>query len=402
MVICRIKQVSTKKFDYMDIVFYYKKNFQKFMMGNFFSQHDIIVFTDVSEEVDDQLALHWLKTINSYGGTFTIVFCPTNHNTSAYGKTLWEEKYLPHSRELPGKSFSTFKHMTLEEFSIIPEITYDYGIIIAPLKGYTGNNLTITHKLFIQGSREETSFNTLSSEVFINKFHEEGKLIEIPSSKCAKMRPTSEWLTTLPTFYQDQIAMVGFKLLIGRMGTRIITPTKLNISQLYSEGLINPEVKPIASNYNATKALLKIKTKCIAIPDGEDLDDVIPEEIHTIVAKKYFSDIFGGDTSLAKDYEGSIACLARMCKAIDIVTEVDMFTEREEVYYSDFGDDFNGDMKLRDAFVSFKTCLSMTKGPINFLNPVYDLFAGMVAIEYIKTQEYYDDYTVDEFFAKVT
>ena len=371
-------------------------------MGNCFSQYDIVVFTDVSEEIDDQLFLYWLKTINTYGGTFTIVFCPTNHNTSDHGRTLWEEKYLPHSRELPGKSFSTFKHMTLEEFSIIPEITYDYGIMIAPLKGYTGNNLTITHKLFLQGSRAETSFNTISSDVFISKFDAQGKVIEIPSSKCAKMRPTSEWLATLPIFYQDQIAMVGFKLLVGRMGTRIITPTNLNISQLYSEGLINPGVKPIAANYNAAKALLKIKTKCVAIPDGTDLDDVIPEEIHTMVAKKYFSDIFGEELSLAKDYEGSIACLARMSKAIDIVTEVDMFTERGEVYYSDFGDDFNGDPKLRQAFASFKSCLSMAEGAINFLNPVYDLFAGMVAIEYIKTQKYYDDYTVDEFFTKVT
>jgi len=370
-------------------------------MGNLFSQYDIVVFTDVSEEIDDQLFLYWLNIINTYGGTFTIVFCPTNHNTSEYGRTLWKEKYLPHSCELPGKSGSTFKHMTLEEFSIIPEITYDYGIVIAPLKGYVGSNLTITKKLFIQGSRGEKSFNTISSDEFIAKFADEGKLIEIPSVKCAKMRPTSQWLTTLPTFYQDQIAMVGFKLLVGRMKTDIITPQGLNISQLYSEGLINPGVKPIASNYNATKALLKIKTKCVEIPDGVDLDGVIPEEIHTIVAKKYFSDIFGDDTSLAKDYEGSIDCLARMCKAIDIVTEVNMFTERGEVYYSDFGDDFNGDMKLRAAFVSFKTCLRMARGSIDFLNPVYDLFAGMVAIDYIKTHKYYDDYTVDEFFTKV-
>ena len=298
---------------------------------------EVHVATDSSEEIDDQLFLHWLKKINSYGATFTIVFCPTNHNTSVHGKTLWEEKYLPHSRELPGKSFSTFRHMTLEEFSIIPEITYDYGIMIAPLKGYTGNNLTITHKLFIQGSRAETSFNTISSDAFISKFDKVGKVIEIPSSKCAKMRPTSEWLATLPTFYQDQIAMVGFKLLVGRMGTSIIAPQRINISQLFSEGLINPKVKPIASNYNATKALLKTKTKCVAIPDGVGLDDIIPEEIHTIVAKKYFSDIFSDDTSLAEDYEGSIACLARMCKAIDVITEVDMFTDRGEVYYSDFG-----------------------------------------------------------------
>ena len=146
---------------------------------------------------------------------------------------------------------------------------------------------------------------------------------------------------------------------------------------------------------------MKIKTTCDAIPQGIDIEAVVPEEIHVQVATKYFNDIFGDDTSSAQDYDGSVSSLAKICKAIDIVTGVDMFGEREEVYYSDFGDDFNGDIKLRAAFCSFKACLRMTTGSINFLNPVYDLFAGMVAIDYIKTHKYYDDYTVDEFFTKV-
>ena len=369
-------------------------------MGGIFSADSVVIFTDVSEEIDDQLFLHWLKTINTYGGTFTIVFCPTNHNTSAYGKSLWEDKYLPHSRNPSGNSFATFKYLTLEEFSIIPEIIYDYGIVIAPLKGYSGNNLTITEKLFIQGSRGEKSFNTISSDAFIVKFADEDKLIEIPSVKCAKMRPTSEWMKTLPVFYQDQIAMVGFKLLIGRMGTNIMSK-ETNISKLYSEILVNPVVKTTAANYSAVKSILKTKTTCDEIPQGVDIEEVIPDEIHVQVASKYFNDIFGDDTSMAQDYDGSVACLAKICKAIDIVTGEDMFTERGEVYYSDFGDDFDGDMKLLKAFSSFKTCLSLCEGSIDFLNPVYDLFAGMVSIEYIKTKKYYDDYTPEEFFKKI-
>ena len=370
-------------------------------MGNVFSADSVVIFTDVSEEVDDQLFLHWLKTVNTGGGTFTIVFCPTNHNTSAYGKSLWEDKYMPHSHSSSGNLFSSFKHLTLEEFSIIPEITYDYGIVIAPLKGYSGNNLTITEKLFVQGSRAEKSFNTISSDEFIAKFADEGKLIEIPSVKCAKMRPTSKWMSTLPSFYKDQIAMVGFKLLVGRMKVDITTPQGLNISQLYSEVLINPELKATAANYCAVKSILKIKTTSHAIPQGIDIEEVVPEEIHVQVATKYFNDIFGDDTSSAQDYDGSVSSLAKMCKAIDIVTGVDMFGKRGEVYYSDFGDDFNGDMKLRAAFASFKACLVTCEGSINFLNPVYDLFAGMVAIQYIKTKKYYDDYTPEEFFKKI-
>ena len=369
-------------------------------MGNIFNSHSIIIFTDVSEEIDDQLFLKWLYSNDKFGATFTIVFCPTNKNTSDYGRSLWKDKYLPHTYHNKTNG-STFKYLTIEEFSKIPSIIYDYGIIISPLKDYNAENLNINYKIFLQGSEAEKSFNTISSEKVINRFRDEDKLIEIPSHKCCMMRPTSDWLKTLPVFYQDQIALIGFKLLIGRMSTNIIIKNGLNVSKLYAEGLINPKVKNTASNYNATKSLLNIKTICSQTPCGINIEDLVPDLIHTQVATRYMQDIFGKDTDYAKDYNGSIECLSKMCKAIDIITETDMFSSRNEVYYSDFNEDFNEDLKLKRAFNKFKECLNTTIGGINFLNPVYDLFAGMVAINYIKTGNYKDDYTVEEFFSLV-
>lgn len=374
-------------------------------MGSAFSYHSVVIFTDVSEEIDDQLLLLWLHTNCTFSATFTIVFCPTNDNTSEHGRSLWVDTYLPHSSTTSSNAnASTFKYMTLEEFSIIPEVVFQYGLVIAPLKGYSGNNLTIERAVFIQGSQREKSFNTITSGAFITKFKKKFQLIEIPSSACAKMRPHGSWLASLPKFYQEQVSFVGFKLLVGRMGTGIIVrePVMINISQAYAEGLVNPKVKSFASNYMAAKSLLEIFT-------GESIDTemstLVPDLIHEEVARKYMADIFGEpdcpSRTLAKDYDGSTICVAKMCKVLDIVSSTDMFTDRGEVYYSDFDHTLNGDPVLIGAYSAFTSCLGRAEGMINFLNPVYDLFAGFVAIEYIKTGVYSAEYTPEAFFEMI-
>ena len=361
----------------------------------------MVVFPDAGEEIDDELLLLKLHTNCPLPMEFTIVFCPTHNKTSEEGRSLWVDDYLPHS--LPTGP-STFTYMTLEEFSIIPKVEFQYGLVIGPLRGYSGHNLTIKHRMFIQGSRAEKSFNTITSEEFIAKYERDNKLFEIPSGACAKMRPSGTWLASLPEFYQQQVSFVGFKLLVGRMGTNIVVhePAMINISQAYSEGLVNPGVKSFASNYMAAKSLFEIYTR-----DETDtaMSMLVPDAIHHKVARKYMEDIFGemgsSGRKAAKDFDGSTLCVAKMCKVLDVVSNTDMFTARGEVYYSDFDHTLNGDPVLIKAYRAFTTCLARAEGMINFLNPVYDLFAGFVALEYIKTGNYSTEYTPETFFKMI-
>ena len=361
-------------------------------------RHSLLVFTDVGEEIDDELMIYYLMVQDRIHLDITMVFIDSQslQHWICYFQTIAEA----HRHEN-----NTIEYITLADFKSRGGKTstccYDYILQAAPLRGYTGEKLSVNYAYVIQGniSPEQKSFNmgwsktddgnTLSDMLpTLAKWQTHSKLLEVSSNHCAHMRPSLNLINHFPIVFQSAIWFVAFKLCVGR-----VDPGRPG-ADLFAEGLLNSAVGR-AANYTAVKNLYEHITE----RSFDDLQEFVGDatssscqgngvcDVPSRLAAAYFQALYSnktknelteehGVTVLHKD---SLHCLTRMNRALEIIFP-GIWEGRDHVVYSDFS---LGQME-GDIQATFERFLSYPKDKIILsCNPVYDLFAAHVLLKTI-------------------
>ena len=333
---------------------------------------EVHVATDSSEEIDDQLAMLYLRTVNVLMN-LTFIFTGTSKITGEQSLKEFTETFEMHIPIL--ENFRNVTLTTLGTYKHGEQKNPDYFLQIAPMDFYTGDNLEVNQKYILAGDfkSDSPSFNMNGSEAITMKFSEQGKLVDIASSHMATMRFNEELLSKFTGPFNEYIVFTAFKLAFGRMHP------KCPVAQKFAEGLVNPDVGR-GVNYKSVMAIAK----------NLDVPSIPSFYTHTepydaLEAKKYFKDIFGADW---KDTNGSICKLDHInyilhyinVFATGIRPSALFHDNGGEVFYSDFTVDTIPEL-LKPSWEYFKANASKL---IDCYNPVYDLFAGYVLVGFLK------------------
>jgi len=332
---------------------------------------EVHVATDSSEEIDDQLAMLYLRTVD-IPMNLTFIFTGTNKITSEQSLKEFTDTFEMHVPTRDGaKSHATLT--TLETYKDSGPKNPDYFLKIAPMKNYNGDNLEVNQKYILAGDfkSDSPSFNMDGSESITMKFSEQGKLVDIPSPHMATMRFNEELLSKFTGPFNEYIVFTAFKLAFGRMHP------KCPVAQKFAEGLVNPDVGR-GVNYKSVMTIVE-NLNILSMPPFTRTSTNSNEAI------KYFKDIFGEEWN---DPNGSLWKLSHINDALHWInvtatgnSDADLFRENGgEVFYSDFTVDAIPEL-LKPSWEYFKVNASKL---IDCYNPVYDLFAAYVMIGYIK------------------
>jgi hypothetical protein len=342
--------------------------------------HEVHVATDSSEEIDDQLAMLYLRTVD-VPMNLTFIFTGTSNITGDQSLKEFTDTFEPHIPIFPAQQPHTRRETvrnvtltTLETYKHSGPHNPDYFLQIAPMKNYTGHNLEVNQKYILAGDfkSDSPSFNMAGSEALTMKFYEQGKLVDISSHHMATMRFNEELLSKFTGPFNEYIVFTAFKLAFGRMHP------KCPVAKKFAEGLVNPDVGR-GVNYTSVMTIAKnLDAPAWQVSPWRHsprLDE----------SKKYFDDIFGDDWT---DTNGSILKLDYICEILHWINvkatgngDADLFLENGgEVFYSDFTVDTIPEL-LKPSWEYFKANASKL---IDCFNPVYDLFAAYVMVGYIK------------------
>ena len=355
---------------------------------------DVMLITDPSEEIDDEMAIHLLA---AYGYTlYTItrlVLVFVNGEITAQERLdKWKAKF--------GISLTnaqvTLECFTIDEASKVLGNVYDYVVQIAPLyRDCDKLNGLMTRKYVFAGDYPTPegatpSFNMNGSDEILTRMKEQGILTTISSSLMAKMKPCDRVMEILGKNLVDAVKFTAFKLAIGRMNPRI------PIAKKFAEGLVHyVEGKTRGANFNLVKNLFRIFT-------GKELEYVSVEVIgsdsnYYKLAVKYFHDIHGDAYLHEMTYgEEAIMSLARINYGLEQIVP-GIWEGRERVICGPFADEnFGGDVSLQTSFATYKEKklpMLTEEQRMSIYNPAYDLFAVVFALEKEKVgspQEFYD------------
>ena len=330
---------------------------------------DVHVLTDSSEEIDDELCIKYLRELKDVPLKLLFIFTGTDSITSQEAIDTWYSKGFESSTlKLEDKEY---KFITLEEYSSNDNYNPDYFLQIAPGKDYTGDNLEVKEKFIFAGEMGgvKLSFNYKGSDVLVDKFFQQGKLVCIPSELMSSMRMNEDLLNKFQGAYRENIVFTAFKLAMGRMHP------KCPVASRFAEGLVNPE-KGRGINYKSVMIMAE-KLGC-PIPYEVEISD---ESI------KYFSQVYDiEDIKEIKDLY-SVKCLSKINWVINWINtqatnkDINIFElNNGEVFYSDFNIDTIPSL-LIPCWEYFKENAPKL---IDCYNPVYDLFAGYVLVGLIK------------------
>ena len=333
---------------------------------------EVHVATDSSEEIDDQLAMRYLRTVD-VPMNLTFIFTGTSKITAEQSLKEFTETFEMHIPIL--ENFRNVTLTTLGTYKHGGQKNPDYFLQIAPMNFYTGDNLEVKQKYILAGDfkSDSPSFNMNGSEAITQKFFDQGKLVDISSPHMATMRFNGELLSKFTGPFNEYIVFTAFKLAFGRMHP------KCPVAQEFAEGLVNPDVGR-GVNYKSVMSIAK----------NLDVPSIPSFYTHTepydaLEAKKYFKDIFGADW---KDTNGSICKLNHInyilhyinVFATGIRPSALFHDNGGEVFYSDFTVDTIPEL-LKPSWEYFKANASKL---IDCYNPVYDLFAGYVLVGFLK------------------
>ena len=329
---------------------------------------EVHVATDSSEEIDDQLAMLYLRTMD-VPMNLTFIFTGTSKITAEQSLKEFTETFEMHIPIL--ENFRNVTLTTLGTYKHGGQKNPDYFLQIAPMNFYTGDNLEVNQKYILAGDfkSDSPSFNMDGSEAITMKFSEQGKLVDIASSHMATMRFNDELLSKFTGPFNEYIVFTAFKLAFGRMHP------KCPVAQKFAEGLVNPNVGR-GVNYKSVMTI----AKNLEIPSTHG-----GSTPNTNEAIKYFKDIFGEEWN---DPNGSLWKLSHINDALHWINvtatgneDADLFLENGgEVFYSDFTVDTIPEL-LKPSWEYFKAHASKL---IDCYNPVYDLFAGYVLVGFLK------------------
>ena len=354
----------------------------------------IVVFTDVGvKDIDDEILLQYLIE-NKKDLELHIIFMGSDGVSPE--KALWEwSNYKKHilskyTVEEQVELCKNISYHTIENFKNI-KCSFDYALQISPMNGYNGENIDVKGKYVFAGDYitpegVRPSFNRVGAEEILDRFHEEGKLVDISSAHMAKMRFNKELVGKFTGPFRDSIVFTAFMLAFGRMDPN-------HPAKKFAEGLVNPDVGR-GANYNS---VMKMKEVLDIHPDNED-------ESSVAAATKYFRDLEGNGIN-SGTHEESIKSLTEMNMILQGISDksclesgmekVNIF-QSGEVYTSNFTVDSIPEL-LKPSWELFKANADKL---YESFNPVYDLFAGYVLIGLIDDECRKVD-TVEEFLKNV-
>ena len=140
---------------------------------------------------------------------------------------------------VPHPITSNLTYTTHEEYIARTTPSTDYALVCASLKGWSGENFTVSKMLFFQGDTEDTEddegnvvspkgLNAVGSESFIaNMKTKLGKrFVVVPSARCAEMRPLPDTSKVCPSI-SKMPQRRSFKLMVGRIAPGIVLAAEL-------------------------------------------------------------------------------------------------------------------------------------------------------------------------------
>ena len=381
---------------------------------------NVNVFTDVGvKDVDDELLLKFLPQQN-IPLCLHVVFVGSDGVSAVEALAHWVRTYESNvlSKLTRGSSIN---YTILNEFKNgLREC--DYCLQISPLDGYDGSNLVVKEKYvfagdFITPEGARPSFNRVGSDAILKKFHDEGKLVDIPSAHMVKMRFNTDLLSKFDGPFTDSIVFTAFLLIFARMAPD-------HGANKFAEGLINPFVGRGANYSSVMKMRLKFNLGDFpfehprlkeAVGDVQAMYDRHLDQCK-VAAEKYCSDLEANGVTL-KDKEGTIKCLSEMNMVLQNISDfavisegalpgswlfpssppqhVDIFAHGS-VYVSDFKRN-----KIPSTLLTpWKEFKRNSSRLTDCFNPVYDLFAGYVLTGFMKGENRVN-HSPDEFLKNI-
>lgn len=342
----------------------------------------LVVFTDVGEDADDELAIY---LISKFGMNTTIVFMPSSQGSSQDGFDEWK-RLMPIWDKLPNMTYITF-----EEFVKIPKVVCDYVLQISPMPlvnnalSYSGHNLTVINQYVFGGiyntkEGETPSFNLKGSEKLLENF--QNKLVEISSELMAAKRPSMDLYNLLPPLFKEKMSWNSFRLTLGRMSENH------PVAHIYAEGLLNSLV---GRGANETS----VREMYNSVFEYEIEQFIVPAYYKINLDKKVFKKTY----ELTKQYLDKIQAkhvmtennLFRMNIALTILFPKIWNTQSELISSDKITPN---DSKIKILWKRFKTF--KIEKVIQTFNPVYDLFAAYVLLNVIKTNFSNTKFSVEE------
>ena len=219
------------------------------------------------------------------------------------------------------------------------------------------------------------SFNRVGSDNILNRFHSEGKLVDISSQHMATMRFNPELVQKFDGPFLESIVFTGFLLAFARMSPE-------HGANKFAEGLVNPKAGR-GANYTSVMNMAK------ALDIKPFPEDHFAQQVGSFAhqaAVKYFDDLEKNGVAL-KDKEGSIRSLTTINYILEIIAErggvEESIFKQGSVFVSDF-DMTTIPAVLKPAFDYFKQHADKL---YESYNPTYDLFAGYVLVGIIKGED---------------
>jgi hypothetical protein len=185
----------------------------------------VLVLHDAGEECDDQIAL-WKLMSTLENTTLNLVICGRSLEIQQDRLSKWL-KLLP--------SLDNHKNvvinMLLSDFKVVCDVKYDAVLQIAPLFGFD-SPFVKTDRYVLMGSVDNSVNCPKGSVDLFRRFEGLPGTIVVESAVAAKVRPTKEFIQTVPKVLLNEMVSVGFRLMLCRC----------DVTEVYAEGLINCKV----------------------------------------------------------------------------------------------------------------------------------------------------------------
>jgi hypothetical protein len=228
----------------------------------------VLVLHDAGEECDDQIAL-WKLMSTLENTTLNLVIC---------GKTLEIQqdrlsKWLKILPELDnGKNIVI--NMLLSDFKVVCDVKYDAVLQIAPLFGFDSAFIK-TDRYVLMGSVDNSVNCPKGSVDLFRRFEGHPGTIVVESAVAAKVRPTKEFIQTVPLVLLNEMLSVGFRLMLCRC----------DVTEVYAEGLINCKVGR-GANFDTVMNMFNATVNSKNEEDSSENNPEIEWYVNSLVVKK--------------------------------------------------------------------------------------------------------------------
>ena len=317
-----------------------------------------LMFFDPGQDPDDEQAMLYLY--KKHKNRMIWVFCP-NDKISQERMDIFYQQFFRFFKDNSPFNGNCVYMITKENYfnTVSDRQQFNRVLICSPIDNILPN--INVNQVFVQGSLEEKSFNTLNSENFLKHYRQQGILFEISSKICAKTKPTIQLLNYMNAISDElcqNILLGGARCAIGRMHPE-------DPKNIYAETIINPEIKENSGiNYKNILTLYQMITGNEECPQyGQK---------HRQLAIEYVNDLERNDVEM-KLKESTINYLSIINSMLDAIFP-SIWEGRDRVITS--SDDFNKLKPLTDQFIDM--ALSNGSGVIPGTMPCYDLFAATI------------------------